>query len=213
MVNDSMHRLFSRLRGESSTKASYPVVSKSGRIRLDPIQKFEVGLVAEWFSNHESSRLAFGVDADPEILGQLTEEYIDELHKDQTGVLMIRPAEEAETARPMGFVRYKIYRKGRRSLARVGILVADARTRGQGLGSEAMSALLGYLFAARRVSVVELDTADFNVPAQRCFLRCGFELLRETEVIDIHNRWTERRHVMRLEKAQWKGEPTFRPQS
>lgn len=212
MVNESMHRLFRRLRGEPADPPSYPIISKPGRLRLDPIASPEVALVARWFADLESSRLAFGVDASPDVLEQLIEEYIQELKADRTGVLMFRKADQELESEPSGFVRYKLYRKGRRRTARVGILVGDPSCRGLGMGSEAMGALLDYLFATRKVDMVELDTADFNLQAQRCFLNCGFELIRVTEVIDMHNRWTERRQVMRLEKKQWNS-ATAQPQS
>lgn len=208
-----MHRLFRRLKGEPEGSSSYPILSETGRLRLDPIQAHEVKEVENWFSDFESSRLAFGVDAEPELLGQLIHEYLEELHKDRAGVLMVRLAEQTLDDPPLGFVRYKLYRKSRRCTARVGILVGDPGLRGQGLGQEAMGALLDYLFGSRAVDIVELDTADFNLQAQNCFYACGFELLRETEVIDLHNRWTERRKVMRLDKSRWSKEATSPPRS
>lgn len=208
-----MHRLFRRLKGEKERPAAFPVVSAEGRLRLDPISPEEVSLVEQWFSDFDSSRLAFGVDAEPELLSQLIQEYVDDLQKDRAGVLMVRLAQQTLEQTALGFVRYKLYRKSRRCTARVGIMVGTPGQRNQGLGREAMGALLAYLFGSRRVDRVELDTADFNLQAQRCFYACGFELLRETEVIDLHNRWTERRKVMRLERARWLESTTSQPQS
>lgn len=198
-----MHSLFRRLLGQS-TPESYPLLSETGRLSLSPIKDEDHALVARWFGDPDSCRLAFGVDTDTPTLVDMTAEYLQELREDTTGVLMISSLEGTTPSVPLGFLRYKLFRQNRRSLARVGILLGGSEHRGRGLGSEAMTTLLAYLFGPRKVDVVELDTAHFNGAAQGCFLKCGFQAIRETEVIGLHNRWTERRIIMRLSAAEWR---------
>lgn len=164
--------------------------------------------MAAWFADSESCRLAFGVDTDNETLAEMTREYLDDLRSDPRGVLLI---EEAAANLPVGFLRYKLFRKDRQSLARVGIMVGVSQQRGRGLGSEAMSVLIRYLFATRAVDTIELDTASFNLGAQGCFQKCGFHVIREMEIIGLHNRWTEKRIIMRLTAEQWKASVIARP--
>lgn len=197
-----MHSLFRRLLGQSSSE-SYPLVSATGRLALRPLTDQDHLLVARWFQDPDSCRLAFGVDTDSQTLADMTAEYLDELRGDATGVLMISSCEGPTPSQPVGFLRYKLFRQSRRSLARVGILLGSAEQRGRGVGTEAMRTLLTYLFEKRAVDLVELDTAHFNGAAQGCFLKCGFQAVRETEVIGLHNRWTERRIIMRLTREQW----------
>ena len=104
---------------------------------------------------------------------------------------------------PIGFVRYKLFRKDRRKLARVGIVLGPTELRGKGLGREAFQTLLDHLFEKRRVTMVELDTAVFNHKAKACFEACGFEVIREMEFPSISGQWTEKRIVMRLPKTRW----------
>jgi RimJ/RimL family protein N-acetyltransferase len=197
-----MHSLFRRLMGQPS-RENYPLVSKTGRLSLNPISNEDHALVARWFQDPDSCRLAFGVDTDSQTLASMTVDYLDELRGDATGVLMISSPNTSTPSAPLGFLRYKLFRQSRRSLARVGILLGRTESRGKGLGTEAMQTLLGYLFEQRGVDIVELDTAHFNGAAQGCFLKCGFLAVRETEVIGLHNRWTERRIIMRLNASEW----------
>ena len=67
-----------------------------------------------------------------------------------------------------------------------------------------MQTLLSYLFEERDVDLVELDTAHFNASAQACFHKCGFQTIREMEIVGLHNRWTERRLIMQLTSKQWR---------
>lgn len=198
-----MHSLFRRLLGQPAPESS-PLVSETGRLALIPIKDEDHQLVARWFQDTESCRLAFGVDTDTQTLVDMTTEYLQELREDTTGVLIISSRESTTPLLPLGFLRYKLFRQSRRCLARVGILLGGREHRGRGLGSEAMNTLLAYLFTQRKVEVVELDTAHFNGAAQGCFLKCGFQAIRETEVIGLHNRWTERRVIMRLSASEWR---------
>lgn len=198
-----MYSLLRRLLGQSRPETTLPLVSSTGRLMLTPLDDTHYPLLVDWFKDPESCRLAFGVDTDPETLAAMTTDYLAELQGDKSGVLLISLQVDDRATTPLGFLRYKLFRQGRNSLARVGILLGAAEHRGQGLGSEAMSTLISYLFERRNVQTVELDTAHFNSVAQRSFLKCGFQKVRETEVIGLHNRWTERRIIMRLTLQQW----------
>jgi RimJ/RimL family protein N-acetyltransferase len=200
-----MHSMLRRLLGQSGTDspAPFPLVSETGRLSLTPIKPEDHSLIELWFQDPASCRMAFGVDTDRQTLATMTADYLDELRADATGVLMIYRQEPESSSSPLGFLRYKLFRQSRRSLARVGILLGSTADRGKGVGSEAMRTLLAYLFELRQVDIVELDTAHFNSAAQGCFRKCGFQPIRETEVVGLHNRWTERRIIMRITRSQW----------
>lgn len=196
-----MRSLLRRILGQSPEISDSELYSESGRVRLRRLEPQDHDLLSEWFSEPESCRLAFGVDTDDETLKSMAQEYLQDLRSDSQGVLLITAPQEQAT---IGFLRYKLFRQDRRSLARVGILLGSSNRRGRGYGIEAMQTLLAYLFQQRAIDLVELDTAHFNVAAQRCFLSCGFQTIREMEVIGLHNKWTERRLIMQLTAAQWK---------
>lgn len=181
----------------------YPLISSSGRIYLQPLKSGEIKLVEEWFEDRQTCELAFGVKAPWEILSSMRSEYIEELQKDKIGVLSVRMGQVGSPKSLVGFVRYKLYHRGRQKSARVGIVLGPPSLRGQGIGREAFQTLLRYLFQDRQVQIVELDTALFNHQAQHCFQSCGFHPWREVEFTSISTEWTERRLMMRLTHSEW----------
>lgn len=62
----------------------------------------------------------------------------------------------------------------RRKVAEVGMSIGETRFRGQGLGSEAMTAFLSYLWDAYPYSTLFLHTLEWNARAHRSFARAGF---------------------------------------
>ena len=187
----------------SRNPTPYPLRSHSGRIYLQPLQSAEVKLVEDWFKDHETCELAFGVKASWDVLSAMRSEYIEELQRDKAGVLSVRVGSSQPGNGPVGFVRYKLFHRGRKKSARVGIILGPPEIRGSGIGREAFQTLLDYLFEQRGVRTVELDTAMFNVKARQCFESCGFVAVREVEFSTIHSDLVEKRLMMRLEKADW----------
>lgn len=163
----------------------------------------EIRLVEGWFNDRETCELAFGVRASWDILNSMRSEYIEELQRDKVGVLSIRLADPIKCSSPVGFVRYKLFHRGRHKGARVGIILGPPEMRGSGIGREALQTLLGYLFETRGVRRVELDTALFNTQARQCFEACGFEAVRVVEFSTIHSPDVESRLMMQLEREQW----------
>ena len=181
----------------------YPLISSSGRIHLQALKSSEIKIVEEWFEDRETCELAFGVKAPWDVLSSMRSEYIEELQKDKVGVLSVNMHQGDSRKSFVGFVRYKLYHRGRKKSARVGIVLGPPSLRGQGIGREAFQTLLRYLFQDRQVQVIDLDTALFNQQAQQCFQSCGFQSLREVEFTSIHSQWTERRLMMRLTRCEW----------
>ena len=62
-----------------------------------------------------------------------------------------------------------------RDSAELGISVAVAAYRGQGLGADAMVTFVRYLWQTLPVRELYLHTLDWNERARRCFQRAGFE--------------------------------------
>lgn len=180
----------------------YPLVSPSGRIYLRPLDGTDIPLVEEWFKDRETCELAFGVKASWDILCAMRSEYIEELQRDKVGVLSVRLG-SSDGVKPVGFVRYKLFHRGRNKGARVGIILGPPDVRGTGVGKEAFQTLIDYLFEKRSVRRVELDTAHFNIRARQCFESCGFKAIREVEFSTIHSNLVERRLMMQLDREDW----------
>jgi RimJ/RimL family protein N-acetyltransferase len=56
----------------------------------------------------------------------------------------------------------------------VGILLGNRQYWGKGYGTEAMTSLVDYIFSRYNFRRVHLKTLDYNIRAQHCFLKCGF---------------------------------------
>jgi RimJ/RimL family protein N-acetyltransferase len=59
--------------------------------------------------------------------------------------------------------------------AHVGIVIGDRRYWGQGYGSDAFKAFIGYAFNHLGMRRLHLKTLERNMRAQKCFTRCGFQ--------------------------------------
>ncbi len=58
--------------------------------------------------------------------------------------------------------------------AEVGIMIGNRKYWNRGYGVEIISALLDYIFEKTRLNNIYLTTLDWNIRAQKCFIKCGF---------------------------------------
>ena len=80
---------------------------------------------------------------------------------------------EDEGGRHIGNVMYYNLRE-EQGEAEVGITIGDRGCWGQGYGSDAVQALVRFLFRSKGLRRVFLHTLDWNTRAQRCFGKAGF---------------------------------------
>jgi RimJ/RimL family protein N-acetyltransferase len=59
--------------------------------------------------------------------------------------------------------------------AELGILIGDRDYWGQGYGTDAVKSLLAHLYRGTTLDRIYLNTLEWNVRAQLCFQKCGFE--------------------------------------
>lgn len=144
---------------------------RTARLTLRPMRSVDILTVREWFRDRDMLRLAFGTQCDDTTLDRLGGEYCKEMDAGRNSALAL----EDGAGVMVGFVRFSMRSNHRGRIARVGILIGDRRYWNQGLGTEAMEGLLYYLFERRGIQIVELDTADFNGRARRCFEKVGFQ--------------------------------------
>jgi len=87
--------------------------------------------------------------------------------------------------------------------AAVGVMIGQPELWGQGLGSDAMEAILGFGFGELRLERIWLEVYDFNTRARRSYEKCGFVLegtlrraiYRRAEFHDVH--------VMAILREEW----------
>ena len=86
------------------------------------------------------------------------------------------------------------YKKGE---AEVGIMIGHRDYWDRGYGSDALAALVDYIFSKTDLKLLYLKTLDYNFRAQQCFRKCGF---------DPDRRGESGKHtfiLMSLKRSQW----------
>ncbi|MTI71195.1 MAG: GNAT family N-acetyltransferase [Firmicutes bacterium] len=79
---------------------------------------------------------------------------------------------EIKDLNPIGLVYINFVRKG---LARIGIVLCEKNSRGQGFGSKATDMVTKYIFNNFPIERIEADTDLENIPAQRVLLKSDFK--------------------------------------
>lgn len=153
-----------------SMKKSPSFIAAGERIVIRHLGRQDLKKIKDWFKNTELVSLAFGLQAAPDTLHRIADDYYREIFWWQKNALAI----DTVQGEMIGFLKYTL-REDHEVHAKVGILIGEPAHWAHGYGTEAMTLFLGYLFDVRKVDRVELDTADFNGRAQRSFEKCGFK--------------------------------------
>lgn len=84
-----------------------------------------------------------------------------------------------------------------RQQGEMGIMIGDRDYWGQGYGTDAVSTLVSHVFDDTPLRRLYLHTLDWNVRAQRCFEKCGFQSVRKVR------RNAQGFLLMELYRTQW----------
>ena len=152
-----------------SIKRPYPILVQGQRLYLRYLLRKDLKRVRGWFQDTEIISLAFGVMADEPVLRRIAEDYYKEIFLWQKNILAI----DTLDGNTIGFTKYTL-RKEDESIGKVGIMIGERPFWAHGYGTEAMHLLVDHLFTGMRADRIELDTAEFNHRAQRCFEKVGF---------------------------------------
>jgi RimJ/RimL family protein N-acetyltransferase len=97
--------------------------------------------------------------------------YAEELNRADTGGYTL--AIETTDGRHIGNCSYYHVDRGKRE-TELGIIIGDQSCWDEGYGTDAVAALVDYLFKVERFDRVYLHTLVGNSRAQKCFRKCGF---------------------------------------
>jgi RimJ/RimL family protein N-acetyltransferase len=139
------------------------------RLRLRPIRRSDLPILRAWFDDPETTRF-WGQPA-PLVAEDLFETDLAGRFRrfDEAGYFMT----ELNDGTPIGRIEYERLDPIARS-AEVMILIGSEEGRGRGFGTEAMVALLGYLFHQRNLYRVSLSVIAWNERAIRSYQKVGF---------------------------------------
>ena len=178
----------------------WPLAVASGQFQLRPMRGYDLLVVAQWFTDVEILRLAFGSETGEDQLREMARRYQTEMDSQRHYILTLETLEP----RTFGFVRYNLHRSADHAkVARIGILIGDKQVWGKGWGTEAVETFVEYLFTQKTIDRIELDTAYFNHRAQRCFEKCGFRRCSPPENYQIPPSDPTPKVWMELTKVRW----------
>jgi aminoglycoside 6'-N-acetyltransferase len=151
--------------------SEWPLRSLNGDLMLRPLRAYDLAEIGQWLEDPQVLRLAFGTEQDDTAVLRLGKVYLAEMDAARSSMLAICDGKE----RLMGFVRFSLFQGDEGRNARIGILLGRKETWNRGMGTTATQLTLQFLFERKGCRRIELDTAEFNTRAQRCFSKCGFE--------------------------------------
>lgn len=166
----------------------FPLITGT-KVELRPVSLEDFKRTYEWINDEETSKLGvgsglFGQSHIP--LEKLEDDYekIKKIDKREKGVFSIYT--RGENPKHIGTINYReLNIVSRRCTVGIGIGVKDYWD--NGYGSDAMKALIHYLFQTMNLNRIQLDTWSGNVRAIRSYEKCGFVIegrMRNDEYID-----------------------------
>lgn len=152
---------------------------KEGKVSIRPLEESDAPLFYKWYNDQEVNLWASG--AWPPITMLTKDEIWQTFFEGEEHRYVILT--EAEL--PIGTIGFRNHNIPARS-AELFIVIGEKEYWGKGYGTDALSALAGYLFLQWNLHRLELDTWDGNVRAIKAYQKMGFEIegrLREARYI------------------------------
>lgn len=179
----------------------WPCWSRDRRLLIRPLRSYDLEAIGNWLEDPQILRLAFGTELDDEAVLRLGKIYLAEMDAARANMLAICDSCE----RLLGFVRFSLFQGPGGRNGRLGILLGQKPNWNQGLGTAAVQLTLEFLFERKGCRRIELDTAEFNLRAQRCFSKCGFQLVpREQRQPWMESQDPTPKVWMQLERSEWR---------
>jgi RimJ/RimL family protein N-acetyltransferase len=143
-----------------------------GAVYLRPGERRDVPLFVRWYTDARTTRTLLLTSPLGEALEERWFEGMLETHGTNRFFFVIcRQADD----RPVGTIDLHEVNL-RNGSASLGIAIGDPDDTGEGYGTAALRALVGFGFGQLRLERIELDVYDFNERARRVYERVGFAL-------------------------------------
>jgi RimJ/RimL family protein N-acetyltransferase len=156
----------------SDPKPAGPPIVQGERVYLRPAERSDVATFVRWLNDAETSTY---LSMYSPISVALEEGWFDDMLARQGHETYFFVVCLLSHNRPIGTVSlFHIDRTNGK--AGVGILIGEKELLGQGLGADAMNAIVDFGFGMLRLERIWLDVYDFNERARRMYDRIGFTL-------------------------------------
>lgn len=149
------------------------------KVRLRPVQPSDLPHFTEWLQDAEVRHWLAALQKPPTLEEEI--DWYEGTREDPGNVLW---AIETIEGRLCGTVELRVAEHANR--AELGIAIMDKSLWSQGLGTDAVRAVLEYAFTEADLNRVELTTDEENARGLRCYEKCGFTregLLREHRIV------------------------------
>jgi len=174
------------------------IIAEGPRVDLRTLVPRDFRIIHRWFQDNELMAFAFGLTVEDRVLKKIAMEYFDDLVNFSNNAHAI----VTKGGLLIGFVRFSL-RKERFPYAKIGIMLGDRNYWGGGYGTEALTMSISELFEKKNLHRIELDTAQFNERAQRCFEKCGFQKTGETTEVNFLTGEVSHKVLMRLTREEF----------
>lgn len=149
----------------------WPMVVE-GDLTLKTLNYDDVADVKRWLKDRTLAKYAFGLrlELGDEDVDSVVEDYLFSMANNIDRHISI-----IAQGKHIGVLFYRTREINGENLAIIGILLGPKEYRGRGYGTRALKVMIDRLFNMYRCSSIELDTAQYNVVAQRVYTKLGFQ--------------------------------------
>lgn len=178
---------------------------KGNKVELKPFERHHISKLVEWRNDPEVSYWSVGREPDYE-LTTLEEAEMSFSKNVESGSKLdaYMFAVYTKDGQYIGVADYREVDRIKRSCT-IGITIGEKDYWGKGYGTDAINALVEFLFSRLNLRRIQIDTWSGNERAIKSYQKCGFRIegtLKESEFIEGKYYDTI---IMGLLKTNWKG--------
>lgn len=85
-----------------------------------------------------------------------------------------------------------------------GIMIGDRNNLNKGIGEDCVKAAVKHLFEKESANSIILETANFNVRAQKCFEKCGFKKIKTFNEFDSFTKQNATKVFYKITKKDYR---------
>lgn len=166
------------------------------KILLREYRTSDMQLFTQWLQNEELASYAFGITTTKENIRKITDSFCIEVSQTPKRTITIIDLDKI----PVGFIRITNVFFPIPHIV-IGIMLGNFENCGHSIGYEALMLAINYLFNNYKIFYIELDTAIFNERAMRCFLKCGFKIVKNFDETEYVTKVKMHKTLFRLNKS------------
>ncbi|MBQ7529728.1 GNAT family N-acetyltransferase [bacterium] len=152
------------------------IKDSESKLVLRKIVQSDIEILKGWMKDRELLRISFGIkEGDGPDYEVLAKDYLRLVSNPNGACRFLALCDDK--LEMLGLLKYDLrIVEGIGIVALAGIMLGRLDLVGKGLGTQGMRLFLRWLFEGEYINLVEVETSDYNLRAQRCFTKVGFEV-------------------------------------